>query len=54
MSLPVALAPSEGRTGELEVLRGELRPLHTATGFVIGTMVCGLFWTAFAIACMTL
>jgi hypothetical protein len=41
----LAPGPSEGRTAELEVLRGESQPLQTATGFVIGGMVCGLFWT---------
>ena len=54
MTLAAALAPSEGRTGELEVLRGELRPLHTATGFVIGGMVCGLFWAAVTITYLAL
>jgi hypothetical protein len=37
-------APSEGRTSELEILRGEVRPLHTATGLVVGGLVSGLFW----------
>jgi len=54
MRSAMALAPSEGRTAELEVLRGEQRPLHTATGFVLGAVVCGLFWTAVVIACVTL
>jgi demethoxyubiquinone hydroxylase (CLK1/Coq7/Cat5 family) len=50
-SLAVAHAPSEGRTGELEVLRNELRPLHAASGFVIGAMVSGLLWAMIALAC---
>ena len=41
--LVAAFAPSEGRSSELEVIRGEA-PLRTATGFVIGGTVCGLFW----------
>jgi hypothetical protein len=41
--LAAAFAPSEGRSSELEVIRGEA-PLRTATGFVIGVTVCGLFW----------
>ena len=39
-----ALAPSEERTSELETVRCEIRPLHTATGFVIGGIVSGVFW----------
>jgi hypothetical protein len=44
MQVIAAMAPSEGRTGELEIIRGEQQPLHTATGFVIGGMMSGLFW----------
>jgi hypothetical protein len=43
-----AFAPSEGRTSEQATLRGEEQPLRTATGFVVGTAVCGLFWGAIA------
>jgi hypothetical protein len=43
--LAAASAPSEGRSSELETMRGEIAPLHTATGFVIGGTVCGLFWS---------
>ena len=39
-----ALAPSEERASELETVRCEIRPLHTATGFVIGGIVSGVFW----------
>jgi len=42
--LVAAFAPSEGRSSELEIIRGEQRPLHVATGFVIGGTVSGLFW----------
>ena len=43
-----AFAPSEGRSSEQATLRGEEQPLRTATGFVVGTAVCGLFWGAIA------
>ena len=43
-----AFAPSEGRTSEQATLRGEEQPLRTATGFVVGSAVCGLFWSAVA------
>ena len=43
-----AFAPSEGRTSEQATLRGEERPLRTATGFVVGSAVSGLFWGAVA------
>jgi hypothetical protein len=49
-----AFEPSEGRTGELELLRGETRPLNTAAGFVIGGMICGLFWLVVAICYLVL
>ena len=41
--LVAAFAPSEGRSSELDVIRGE-PPLRTATGFVIGGTLSGLFW----------
>ena len=41
--LVAAFAPSEGRSSELEIMRGEA-PLRTATGFVIGGTLSGLFW----------
>jgi hypothetical protein len=28
----------------LEIIRGEVPPLRTATGFVIGGVIVGLFW----------
>ena len=49
--LAAAYAPSEGRSNELELLRGEASPLHPATGFVIGGAISGLFWLAIALAC---
>jgi hypothetical protein len=49
--MAAAFAPSEGRSGELQILRGEVPPLHPATGFVIGTAVSGLFWLAIGFAC---
>jgi hypothetical protein len=54
MSLTASLTPSEQRTGELELLRGESRPLKTATGFVIAGLVCVLFWMLVYAACVTL
>ena len=36
------LSPDGDETG------GEEQPLRTATGFVVGTAVCGLFWGAIA------
>jgi hypothetical protein len=48
--LAVAFAPSEGRSGELELMRGEERPLHTATGFVIAGTISGLFWGLLGVA----
>lgn len=50
MNVTASLAPSEQRTGELELLRGESRPLDTATGFVIAGMVSVLFWTLVVVA----
>lgn len=43
--LAAEFAPSEGRSSELETMRGEVGKLRTATGFVIGGTVCGLFWS---------
>ncbi len=37
-------APSEGRSAELEIMRGKVPPLRTATGFVVGGVIAGLFW----------
>lgn len=54
MNLAASLAPSEQRTGELELLRGELRPLNTATGFVLAGLVSVLFWGLVYVACLTL
>jgi hypothetical protein len=48
--LAAAFAPSEGRTSELETMRGEVGPLRTATGFVIGGTVSGLFWCLMGLA----
>jgi hypothetical protein len=42
--LVAEFAPSEGRSSELEIIRGEQQPLHAATGFVIGGTVSSLFW----------
>ena len=53
MDLIASLEPSEQRTGELELLRGELRPLHTATGFVIAGLASVLIWGLVYVACLT-
>jgi hypothetical protein len=39
-----ALAPCDERTSEAETMHCEIRPLHTATGFVLGGIVSGVFW----------
>jgi hypothetical protein len=39
-----ALASSEDRASEPDTMRCEVRPLHTATGFVVGGIVSGVFW----------
>lgn len=54
MKLAASLAPSEQRTGELELLRGESRPLNTATGFVIAGLVSVLFWALVGVAYLTM
>jgi hypothetical protein len=48
--LVAEFAPSEGRSSELEIIRGEQRPLHVATGFVIGGTVSSLFWGLLGVA----
>jgi hypothetical protein len=37
-------APSGRGTGEPEIKRGEVPPLRTAAGFVVGSVVSGMFW----------
>jgi hypothetical protein len=32
------------RSSEFDIIRGEERSLHTATGFVVDGMLPGLFW----------
>jgi len=54
MRVTVSLAPSEQRTGELEQLRGEVRPLNTATGLVIAGSLSILFWALVYLACRTI
>jgi hypothetical protein len=54
MNVAASLAPSEQRTGELELVRGESRPLNTATGFVLAGLVSVLFWMLVYLACVTL
>lgn len=49
-SVAATFAPSEGRTGELELLRGESRPLKSAQGFVIGGLIAVSFWGLLALA----
>ena len=43
-------APSESRASEPETMGGDGRPLHTATGIVIGGVVSGLFWGLVGVA----
>lgn len=54
MNLTASLEPSEQRTGELELLRGELRPLNTATGFVIAALASVVIWGLVGVACLTI
>jgi hypothetical protein len=34
----------EGRSSELEFIRGKVSPMRTATGFAIAGMASALFW----------
>jgi hypothetical protein len=43
-------APLEGRASEPVSVRGQVQPLHTATGIVIGGLVSGLLWGAIGVA----
>ncbi|MGA3399464.1 MAG: hypothetical protein ABSC95_09610 [Acetobacteraceae bacterium] len=36
---------AEAIASEHELLRGETSPLRAATGFVLGSALCGAFWT---------
>jgi hypothetical protein len=38
------LARSGGRSSEVEIIRGKVRPMCTATGFVLASMASALFW----------
>jgi hypothetical protein len=41
----VTFAAAEAIDSERDLLRGDTNPLRTATGFVLGTALCGAFWS---------
>jgi hypothetical protein len=46
MSQAIAtLSAAEAIDSERDLLRGETSPLRTATGFVVGSALCGAFWS---------
>ena len=49
--MPAAFAPSEERTAAIETIRGDLLPLRTAVGFVLGGTICLVFWAVLAVVC---
>lgn len=40
-----SISASEGTSGEHALLRGDTRPLRTATGFVFGGALSGALWS---------
>jgi hypothetical protein len=50
MSQTVAsFSAAEAIDSEHDLLRGDTSPLRTATGFVVGSALCGAFWS---VACL--
>ena len=49
--MAAAFAPSEERTAEIETIRGDMLPLRTAAGFVLGGTICLAFWAVLAVVC---
>jgi hypothetical protein len=41
----VTFSAAEAIDSERDLLRGDTSPLRTATGFVLGTALCGIFWS---------